>query len=183
MARSTVSDGQDFEAMMRNYERRIELLERRLAATTTEPVAQLVPSAWARISSTSQVISNTTSTQVTLATIDWNYGALYNPAFTNQLTAVIPGFYSCAFRCRYSDTTGTFLAAAWMETNRDATRYGELNVSAHNPGAGQHAAETIWLGAGDSVRLWTYHNRGATYDIVSARLTAALIYPAQTVEG
>ncbi len=163
--------------------RAIEGLAARCANGTILQDASVGPSklaqtlAYARRSNSGgQVVSNVTNTVVNLGTTNWNLGSsmLNTGTYPNSLVAPVSGFYDCSYHVVYSNTTGDFRVAVWMETSRSGVRYAEQYASRHIPGHGFAGSESIYLAAGDRVTVWTYHDRGATYDIVSARLTGSL---------
>ena len=163
--------------------RAIEGLAARCANGTILQSASVKPSqlaqtvAWCRrTNSGGQVVNNVTNTVVSLGSTVWDLGSsmLNLGTYPNTLVAPVPGFYDFTYFLAYSDTTGDFRVAAWLETSRSSVRYAEHWASKHSPGHGFSGSESIYLNAGDRVSLVTYHGRGATYDVVSARLTGSL---------
>jgi len=138
-------------------------------AVTTAKVGKL-PGARVRDTVLTQVDSNATAA-ISYTAVDFNVGAVFDPATPTRMTAPVAGRYLIIATTRWeSDVDGRRTIA--LEVN-GASQIARSNVSGYWLGTGtplspEQSVQAVYrLKAGDYVEVWAYQDTGSTLNLLT----------------
>ena len=138
-------------------------------AVTTAKVGKL-PGARVRDTVLTQVDSNATAA-ISYTAVDFNVGAVFDPATPTRMTAPVAGRYLIIATTRWeSDVDGRRTIA--LEVN-GASQIARSNVSGYWQGgvvplSPEQSAQAVYrLKAGDYVEVWAYQDTGSTLNLLT----------------
>jgi hypothetical protein len=140
-------------------------------AVTTTKVGRL-PGARVRDTVLTLVDSNATAV-LSYNAIDFNVGAVFDPAKPTRMTAPVAGRYLIVATTRWeSDVDGRRTIA--LEVNGNAAQIARSNVSGYWQGgvvplSPEQSVQAVYrLKAGDYVEVWAYQDTGSTLNLITA---------------
>ena len=176
MARSAVQEAGDFEAMIRQLQRRIEILERRPIAS---PEAAADPGGlfpFARVyDSDGQTILNVRNTGIAFNVDIFNYYGMHAPN-AGDLVAPTSGWYSCSYVGIVPPAAGGVMVY-WMDVDGIAGDRWASEQVAFNASHAQHLSgcEEIYMVAGQRLMLGCYQNSGGPVAAPAGGLLQAVL--------